>query len=207
MMMMVQRVLIFLALFYISRTEGYFISVDAQAEECFFDKVTQGVKMSLTFQVVEGGFLDIDVAVTGPDGRTIYSEKQETMQTFTFAAHMDGEYRYCFSNVKSSQTPKVVMFNMDIGELPRHAAPSSPEEENAEHQKLEGMVRELAQSLHGVKREQEYMTRRERIHREINQNTNSRVVMWAFFEAAVLVIMTVSQVYYLKRFFEVRRVV
>jgi len=59
----------------------------------------------------------------------------------------------------------------------------------------------------GVKHEQEYMSVRDRIHRAINENTNSRVVMWSFFEALVLVAMTLGQVYYLKRFFEVRRVV
>ena len=59
----------------------------------------------------------------------------------------------------------------------------------------------------GAKHEQEYMEVRDRIHRGINDNTNTRVVMWSFFEACVLVAMTVGQVYYLKRFFEVRRVV
>ena len=61
--------------------------------------------------------------------------------------------------------------------------------------------------ISGVKHEQEYMAVRDRIHRSINENTNSRVVMWSFFEALVLVSMTLGQVYYLKRFFEVRRVV
>lgn len=41
----------------------YFISIDAHAEECYFDKVTSGTKMSLMFEVAEGGFLDIDVKV------------------------------------------------------------------------------------------------------------------------------------------------
>ncbi len=45
------------------------------------------------------------------------------------------------------------------------------------------------------------------MHSLVNDNTNSRVVMWAFFESAVLLTMTIGQVYYLKRFFEVRRVV
>lgn len=42
---------------------SYFVTVDAHAEECFFDKVSSGTKLGLTFEVVEGGFLDIDVKV------------------------------------------------------------------------------------------------------------------------------------------------
>lgn len=45
---------------------GYFVTVDAHAEECFFDKVSSGTKLGLTFEVVEGGFLDIDVKVSRP---------------------------------------------------------------------------------------------------------------------------------------------
>jgi len=43
--------------------------VDAHAEECFFDKVKTGTKMGLMFEVAEGGFLDIDVRIEGPDGK------------------------------------------------------------------------------------------------------------------------------------------
>lgn len=90
------------------------------------------------------------------------------------------------------------------------------------------MITELSNALTAVKHEQEYMEVRERIHRasklrtlimkilysiltfnfiQVNDNTNSRVVMWSFFEAAVLLTMAIGQVYYLKRFFEIRRVV
>lgn len=83
----------------------------------------------------------------------------------------------------------------------------APGKEEAGHQKLEDMIRELSGSLVGVKHEQEYMHIRDRIHRQINDNTNSKVVWWSIFEAAILVFMTVGQIYYLKRFFEVKRVV
>ena len=52
-----------LLLAYCGTTYSYFISIDAHAEECFFDKVTSGTKMSLMFEVAEGGFLDIDIKV------------------------------------------------------------------------------------------------------------------------------------------------
>jgi len=194
--------LMFLCLF-LHESLAYFVTVDANAEECFFDKVSAGTKMGLTFEVAEGGFLDIDVRIVGPDGKQIYAGERESNGKYTFAAHMDGSYTYCFSNKMSTMTPKIVMFTMDIGDAPKDEASES----EAHHSKLEEMIKELSTSLMGVKHEQDYMEVRERIHRSINDSTNQRVVLWSVFEAVVLVAMTVGQVYYLKRFFEVRRVV
>jgi len=190
----------------ISSVSSFFITVDAHAEECFFDKVKSGTKMGLMFEVAEGGFLDIDVKIVGPDGKTIHSGERESNGKYTFAAHMDGVYQYCFSNQMSTMTPKIVMFSMDIGDAPSDGT-NEGEDDEASHNKLEDMIKELSTALTGVKHEQEYMQVRDRIHRAINENTNSRVVMWSFFEALVLVAMTLGQIYYLKRFFEVRRVV
>jgi len=131
----------------------------------------------------------------------IYEEERVSSGKYTFAAHMDGVYNYCFSNKMSTMTPKAVMFSMDIGESSKEGS------ENETHNKLEEMIKELSTGLTSVKHEQEYMSVRDRIHRTINESTNSRVVLWAFFEALVLTAMTLGQVFYLKRFFEVRRVV
>ena len=70
---MVARTVVALSLFFLAwivpRTSCYFVSVDAHVEECFFDRVSSGMKMSLTFEVVEGGFLDIDVKVSSRASR------------------------------------------------------------------------------------------------------------------------------------------
>ncbi|XP_031574854.1 transmembrane emp24 domain-containing protein [Actinia tenebrosa] len=190
-------------LFLLRSSYCYFITIDAHGEECFHDRVTSGTKMGLIFEVAEGGFLDIDVKIIGPDQKVIYSGERETNGKYTFAAHMDGVYNYCFSNKMSTMTPKIVKFSMDIGEAPKDTS----KDDNASHDKLSEMVGQLGEAMTGVKHEQEYMEVRERIHRSINDNTNSRVVWWSFFESLVLVAMTLGQVYYLKRFFEVRRVV
>lgn len=183
---------------------GYTVTVDAHAEECFFENVEADTKMGLTFEIAEGGFLDIDVTIKGPDGDVIYHGERESSGMFTFSAAKPGRYTYCFSNKMSTMTPKVVMFNLEVGDTP---SKQNEKEGEVNHNKLEDMIKELATTLKTVKHEQEYMQVRDRIHRAINESTNSRVVLWSIFEASVLLVMTVGQVYYLKRFFEVQRVV
>lgn len=57
--------LLLVTLVWMPYSEAYFLVIDAHAEECFFDRVTSGTKLGLTFEVVEGGFLDIDVSIAG----------------------------------------------------------------------------------------------------------------------------------------------
>lgn len=75
--------------------------------------------LGLTFEISEGGFLDIDVRIVGPDGKVIYQGERETSGKYTFAAHLPGKYTYCFSNQMSTMTPKVVMFDMEVGDAPK----------------------------------------------------------------------------------------
>jgi len=184
----------------------YFITVDAHAEECFFERVETGAKLGLLFEISEGGFLDIDVKITGPDGKVIYEGDRETSGKYTFASYAPGPYTYCFSNKMSTMTPKVVMFNMEI-DAPAKEEHKDDSKPQGEEDKLEDMIKQLGSILKNVKLEQEYMGVRDRIHRSINEATNSRVMTWALSECFVLLAMVIGQIWYLKRFFEVRRIV
>ena len=56
----------------VNAASSYFINIDAHGEECFHDKVSAGTRMSLMFEVADGGFLDIDVKIIGPDQKVRY---------------------------------------------------------------------------------------------------------------------------------------
>lgn len=64
----------------------------------------------LKFEIAEGGFLDIDVTITGPDGAVITRGERESSGVYTFSAATSGRYTYCFSNKMSTMTPKVQLF-------------------------------------------------------------------------------------------------
>lgn len=69
---------------------------------------------------------------------------------------------------------------------------------------LEDEVRKLAENVQSVKHEQAYIVIRERIHRNTAESTNARVKWWSLFQMGVVAANSIFQIYYLKRFFEVK---
>uniref|UniRef100_A0A0K0DXG1 GOLD domain-containing protein n=1 Tax=Strongyloides stercoralis TaxID=6248 RepID=A0A0K0DXG1_STRER len=195
-------------LVFIPSINGYFLHLDANEEQCFFERVTEKSKIGVMFEVAEGGFLDIDYKIVDPNGIIVAKGERESSGKHTVAAQVAGVYNFCFSNKMSTMTPKTLVFAIEVQSSEQeHQNTNNNSNIDADSQKLEEMIRELSASLTSVKHEQEYMEVRERVHRAINENTNNRVVMWAVFEAIILVSVTLGQIFYLKRFFEVRRVV
>jgi hypothetical protein len=65
-------------------------------------------------------------------------------------------------------------------------------------------VKLLAELLAQVKDEQGYIVVRERTHRNTAESTNARVKWWSIFQMGVVVGEGIFQVWWLKRFFEVK---
>jgi len=181
-------------------THGLITEVDPHKEECFYKDLEKDSSITFEFQVMSGGALDIDVLLSGPDGKTIYSESKESEGEYMFNTESDGFYRFCFSNKMSTLTSKLISFNI-LDEEELISRPVKPEDIDP----LENAILQLSDGLHTIQAENKYMKLRERAHRNTSESTNSRVLWTSILEWAVLCGMSLWQIYYLRSFFEVRR--
>ncbi|XP_039281694.1 transmembrane emp24 domain-containing protein 2-like [Nilaparvata lugens] len=203
---------VFLLFSTIKCTYAVIVTVDAQSKECFFEYTTNGSKINFVFEVMEGGFNDIDVDVFyGRGNINIYHAERQERGWYLINAEKSGYYHYCFDNKMSTVTPKIVKFDFSI--LPPASEKNSKdiEEEGIEYEKkrekhiLQLGLNDLEQRLSSVKLAQEYINVAANQHFRINTNTNEYVSFWVVFQSLVAVILTVSQVHFLTKFLEVRR--
>jgi hypothetical protein len=143
--------------------------------------------------------MECAIQIQNPANGYQVHERTVSSGDHTFLATMDGRYTYCFSNEHWSANTKEVSFNVHgIVYVPESEAPQDP---------LEKEVRQLTELVAQVKDEQGYIVVRERTHRNTAESTNARVKWWSIFQLFVLLGEGVFQVWWLKRFFEVKRVV
>ncbi|XP_001997873.2 transmembrane emp24 domain-containing protein 2 [Drosophila grimshawi] len=187
---------------------GFLITVDSHETICFFDRAQEKDKVTISFEVMEGGFKDIAVHISGPNDDRLYEAESETSGKYTFAAINDGQYTLCFDNEKSTLTPKILMFHfIVVRDLTHYNDPHKRSDDVVEQSVLQANINELASLMTAIKYEQEYMHVRYKGHQEINDSAHFRIVAWSIFGPSLLLTMTLLEIYYLKRFFEVKCVV
>ncbi|KAF2682302.1 transmembrane emp24 domain-containing protein 2 precursor [Lentithecium fluviatile CBS 122367] len=180
------------------------IQMKAYMRECFHEQLHKDDKMTVTFQVGDrefggSGNLEIDFWIETPSRGYEVHERGVSSGDYSFEAKEDGKYTYCFNNEHWGANTKEVSFNVHgIVYVPEQEAPQDP---------LEKEVKQLSEMIAQVKDEQSYIVVRERTHRNTAESTNERVKWWSIFQIFVLLGQGVFQVWWLKRFFEVKRVV
>jgi len=197
----------FVACVLIGLTHAFSFDVGAKSEGCFYEVVEKDQPVGVLFQVIAGGFLDIDVRIFGPDARQIYTGTRETDGRYSFTAHISGTYTFCFSNAMSTVTPKTVDLSVTVGGVSEYETQAADIASDAEISPLSASVIQLSDAITAIANDQKYLKMREEAHRNTNESTNSRVLWWSIFEMVALIAMSIWQIYYLRRFFEDKRAI
>ncbi|KAH8426003.1 emp24/gp25L/p24 family protein [Aspergillus melleus] len=220
--------LLITALGWITAVTAHNIQLKAHSRECFHESLHKDDRMTVTFQVGDrefggSGNLEIDFWVEDPSSNRQYYRQAISSEDYSFDAHSDGKYVYCFSNEGWTSNSKEVSFNVHgIVYVPESEMEQDPLETEGKKNRSGGRkssngkqqwkqhwltdlspVRRLSEALAQVKDEQSYIVVRERVHRNTAESTNARVKWWSIFQLAVLIGEGIFQVWWLKRFFEV----
>jgi len=187
-----------------------FVAVKPDEEVCFFEDLTSGEQMRGSYQVIEGGYLDIDLAViySRTQAKVVEQFRQEE-GTFEFEASEAGRYKVCFGNRLSTNAVKKVQFSIHAGRVDELLENEATENlaDKSTVDRLHELVLRLGRRVSDLKEQEEYLRRRSERHQRTTENTGSRVLLSSLCEAAVLVGVNLWQIYYLRRFFEVKRMI
>lgn len=195
----------------LNSASAHSIQLHGHTRQCFFEDLKVEDKMTVSYQVADRGVgsmsnLEIDFWIVGPDQQVIESRRPSAGSSVEVEARKAGIYEYCFSDeahhhiVGGGGPAKEVLFNV-------HGIIYVPADDAAHADPLENGIKRFGELLNQVKDEQEYIVVREMVHRNTAESTNSRVKWWSIFQLGVVAGNAIFQVWYLKRFFEVKRVV
>lgn len=134
-----------------------------------------------------------------PNGQVVLKKTDLDHGDESALASTTGKYQYCFSNEKTGRVDIDVSFNVH-GVI--YVDMNDPKSDT-----LDYAIQRLSQLTTDVKAEQGYLVIRERTHRNTAESTNSRVKWWSVFQILVVATNSLFQIYYLRRFFEVKSVV
>lgn len=191
-------------LLFVAVVSAHTVLLPPHGKQCFYENLKKNDELAISFQV---GSRDpnnaeqftIDFHIIGPSNKVERSVSGLDHGDESLKAHTDGKYQYCFSNEKSGRVDLDVSFNVH-GVI--YIDVNDPKSDT-----LDYAISRLNQLTSDVKAEQNYLVIRERTHRNTAESTNSRVKWWSLFQIIVVALNSLFQIYFLKRFFEVRSVV
>jgi len=178
------------------------VTIEPSTTECFYETLSKDDHFTLSYDVADGQ--KIDFHMSNPIGAITKTAAAESYGFETFQAEKEGRYSFCFSNHSSMVTPKLVSFYVYHDGGTRREKPSGGA---VDVDPVEKEVTSLTESLQIVRDHQQYMMIRNEQHHSTAKSTNKRVQWWSLFQIGIIIGVTLFQISYLRRVFEVKRVV
>lgn len=172
------------------------------AKQCFHEDITAGTKATIEFQVVTGGYYDVDMTLYDPRQSVLYQGVKKQFDTHQWTASLSGQYTFCFGNEFSTFAHKLVYFEIIVGdEDPLPSAQQGP----TAMTKFEAAAANIHENLNSIFDAQTHYKLAEAKGRKRAEDLNHRVMWWSVFETGAVITIGLGQVWVLKSFFSGRR--
>ncbi|CAG4934219.1 unnamed protein product [Parnassius apollo] len=157
--------------------------------------------------------MDISFQLADPVGRVIVADYKKPENAHRHTATLNGDYRFCFDNSFSTFSQKTVFFDLmvETEDAPYKDYDDDKEMEIAGNSAETYMmkVKDISESVARVKdhvsaarRLQELLSAHEARDRNLAEEMCSRVMKWSLWQIAVMLIVGITQVVFVKSLFQ-----
>ena len=178
-------------------THALYFTLDPTKEQCFGLSVGKGKSFWGEFVISGQGEENVITRVTGPGGKIDYMSPRKAKEgKFQNKSEAGGIHNLCFRTVDKAQ--KTISFEFALED---EAQNEDALLSNENIDPLSNSLRDLGKQLDGVYRNIHFYQRREKVHRDLTEQTCDRVMFAAVVKMIVLTLVGFLQIYILRGFF------
>jgi len=205
--------------------QGIYFFLDKGQQKCFKAEVPKDTLVQGNYNVTPvmsiNGIVPQDnavrtfafsVTVMDPENTAFMSKNLELKGRFAFTAPDGGEHTICLSvnhNLHATQFGQETNRAKVSLELKTGVdAMDYTTVAKIEHlDQMEIQIRSLTDRVQAIRREQNYQKQREEEFRDTSELVNERVAWWSIFQILIVIITGIYQIYHLKAFFKLKKLV
>ncbi|KAJ8904097.1 hypothetical protein NDN08_000626 [Rhodosorus marinus] len=179
---------------------GFAFDLYGEKQDCFTQELHAREDMSLSY-AIEKGTAGVTALVTDPKGALIFSEADKKQGKFHFRAGRDGAYKICFT-YNANRFSKVgidLILRKDPFNTAEDKSDSGPSTVDETVDRLTKSTQRLAKSVGMFEFQQSRHRQLYEKHSEVVKRTNFRVKFWTFCECLAILLISVGQIYLMRR--------
>jgi len=177
--------------------QGLFFTLEGNSEKCFSLRVRKGHEFWAAYVISGKGDRNVLTQIFESDGSIQYASPKKSREgSLELVSGKGGLHQMCFKAL--DRHSKTVSFEFTSQEEAEEGSLATEEELTP----LRNGLKQLSKKLDSVYRNLHFYERRERIHRDLIEQTCDRVLWAGLSKMLVLISVSCLQVYLLRGFFE-----
>lgn len=196
---------------FVPLSEAIWLNVPSSGTKCVSEDIQNHVVVLADYYVVEESTeathtSTISVRVTSPFGNNLYHQENVTHGQFAFTTSESGNYLACFWLDGQHKEGPGASISLDW----RTGIAAKDWASVARKEKIEGVELELLKlegAVQAIHDNLIYLKNRESEMREVSESTNSKVAWLSIMSLGVCVLVSVLQLWHLKRYFQKKKLI
>lgn len=203
----VLHILSVLVLLTVVSVDSLMFHLAANQKKCLKEEIHKDVLVTGEYQLSDVPGHKTQLLVTDSKGHILYQKDDAKKGKFAFTTEEYDMFEVCFNNRMpgGGQSPdREVSLDM------KHGVEAKSYDELAKAEKLKPLeveLRRLEDLSKSIVDDFEYMKSREKMMRDTNESTHSRVMYFSIFSMCCLLGLATWQVLYLRRFFKAKKLI